>query len=38
MTSHHSHTPAQECSENRQAERTGGWDGEWEGGGGRTSE
>lgn len=28
MTSHHSHTPAQECWENRQ----GGWVGEMQGG------
>lgn len=25
MTSHHSHTPAQECWENRQGGRVGGW-------------
>ena len=31
MTSHHSHTPAQECWENRR----GGWDAGWEVGGGR---
>lgn len=30
MTSHHSHTPAQECWENRQGGRVGGCDAGWE--------
>lgn len=33
MTSHHSHTPAQECWENRQGGWVDGWDAGWEVGG-----